>query len=361
MDKFQIINKNSKEILLGLELLRFISALAILIWHYQHFAMLPNTHSFEPHQQPFYNYLSFFYLNGAKAVYLFWVLSGYIFFYNYYKEIKTYRVTPYAFFIDRFSRLYPLHLVTLLALLFLQLSFFSNQQEYFIYQNNDIYHFLLNLFFMNYWGFEKGYSFNGPVWSVSAEVLIYFIFFFTTLKLSIRHNILMIFCILTAMYLLELRALFMCLFFFYLGGILNRAIETNKRINLFILLLIAFLLYTLELNSKQFIFFLLDYPNLFRDGFLCLLLLIVFLKIGSVLKPIGSFISGLGNLTYSMYLCHFPIQLLIVLFFLKQKIDIPYKHSWLFLFFIIFTILISFFVYKILEKPAKNFLRRKLN
>ena len=361
MGKFQIINKNSKEILLGLELLRFISALAILIWHYQHFAMLPNTHSFEPQQQPFYNYLSFFYLNGAKAVYLFWALSGYIFFYNYYKEIKTYKVTTYAFFIDRFSRLYPLHLVTLLALLFLQFSFFSNQQEYFIYQNNDVYHFILNLFFMNYWGFEKGYSFNGPVWSVSAEVLIYFIFFFTTLKLSIRHNVLAIFGILTAMYLLELKALFMCAFFFYLGGILNRVIETNKRFNIFILLLIAFLLYSLELSSEQFIFFLLDYPNLFRDGFFCLLLLIVFLKIGYILKPIGSFISGLGNLTYSMYLCHFPIQLLIVLFFLKQKIDIPYKYSWLFLFFIIFTILISFFVYKILEKPAKEFLRRKLN
>ena len=257
MGKFQIINKNSKEILLGLELLRFISALAILIWHYQHFAMLPNTHNFEPQQQPFYNYLSFFYLNGAKAVYLFWALSGYIFFYNYYTEIKTYKLTIYAFFIDRFSRLYPLHLVTLLVLLFLQFSFFSNQQEYFIYQNNDVYHLILNLFFINYWGFENGYSFNGPVWSVSAEVLIYFIFFFTTLKLSIRHNVLAIFVILISMYILELKALFMCVFFFYLGGILNRVIEKNKSLNLFILLLIAFLLYALELNSEKFNFFLL--------------------------------------------------------------------------------------------------------
>ena len=153
----------------------------------------------------------------------------------------------------------------------------------------------------------------------------------------------------------------MCVFFFYLGGILNRAIETNRRFILLLVLLIAFLLYTFELNSKQFIFFVMDYPNLFQDAFFCLLLLIVFLKISSVLKPIGSFISGLGNLTYSMYLCHFPIQLLIVLFFLKQKIDIPYNYSWLFLFFIISTILISFFAYKMLEKPAKEFLRRKLN
>ena len=214
---------------------------------------------------------------------------------------------------------------------------------------------------MNYWGFENGYSFNGPVWSVSAEVLIYFIFFFTTLKLSIRHNVLAIFVILISMYILELKALFMCVFFFYLGGILNRVIETNKRFHIFILLLIAFLLYALELNSETIYFFLLDYPNLFQDGFFCLLLLLVFLKIGSMLKPIASFISGLGNLTYSMYLCHFPIQLLMVLFFLKQKIDIPYKNSWIFLFFISITIFISFFVYKILEKPSKEFLRKKLN
>ena len=361
MGKFQIINKNSKEILIGLELLRFISALAILIWHYQHFAMLPNTHNFEPQQQPFYNYLSFFYLNGAKAVYLFWALSGYIFFYNYYTEIKTYKLTIYAFFIDRFSRLYPLHLFTLLVLLFLQFSFFSNQQEYFIYQNNDVYHLILNLFFINYWGFENGYSFNGPVWSVSAEVLIYFIFFFTTLKLSIRHNVLAIFVILISMYILELKALFMCVVFFYLGGILNRVVEKNERFVLLIVLLIPFLLYATELSKEGFIFAFPDYPNLFRDGFFCLSLLIVFLKVGSLLKPFASFISGLGNLTYSMYLCHFPIQLLMVLFFLKQKIDIPYKNSWLFLFFISITIFISFFVYKILEKPSKEFLRKKLN
>ena len=132
---------------------------------------------------------------------------------------------------------------------------------------------------MNYWGFENGYGFNGPVWSVSVEVLIYFIFFFTTLKLSIHHNVLTIFGILTTMYLLELKALFMCGFFFYLGGILNIVIETNKRVNIFILLLIAFLLYSLELSSEQFIFFLLDYPTLFQDGFFVFCCFIVFLKL----------------------------------------------------------------------------------
>ena len=47
--------KKFKEILLGLELLRFISALAILIWHYQHFNASYSISS----SNTFYNYLSF--------------------------------------------------------------------------------------------------------------------------------------------------------------------------------------------------------------------------------------------------------------------------------------------------------------
>ena len=110
----------------------------------------------------------------------------------------------------------------------------------------------------------------------------------------------------------------MCVFFFYLGGILNRVIEKNEKFILLIVLLIVFFLYALELDSEKFKFFILDYPTLFQDGLFCLMLLIVFLKIGSVLKPIASFISGLGNLTYSIFMS-FSIQLLMVLFFLNKN------------------------------------------
>ena len=36
---------------------------------------------------------------------------------------------------------------------------------------------MLNVFFVSAWGFEKGFSFNSPVWSVSVEVLLYAMFF----------------------------------------------------------------------------------------------------------------------------------------------------------------------------------------
>ena len=38
--------------------------------------------------------------------------------------------------------------------------------------------FILNFFLVSGWGFEKGPSFNGPVWSVSVEIIIYFFFFY---------------------------------------------------------------------------------------------------------------------------------------------------------------------------------------
>lgn len=50
--------------------------------------------------------------------------------------------------------------------------------SYFVYPNNDIKHFLLNLFFASSWSFESGHSFNGPIWSVSVEVLLHALFFF---------------------------------------------------------------------------------------------------------------------------------------------------------------------------------------
>ena len=87
------------------------------------------------------------------------------------------KVTFQNFFLNRFARLYPLHFATLIIVLILQiinLNTISNFQIYFI---NDLFHFFLNLFFISSWGFEQGYSFNGPIWSISIEIIIYFLFF----------------------------------------------------------------------------------------------------------------------------------------------------------------------------------------
>ena len=78
----------------------------------------------------------------------------------------------------RFSRLYPLHLMTLLAAACLQYFFHNATGHYFIYDANDTQHFLASLVMAQQWlppNIDQ--SFNGPAWSVSVEVLLYAIFF----------------------------------------------------------------------------------------------------------------------------------------------------------------------------------------
>ena len=75
---------NQKNRLLGIEILRFISAFSILIWHYQHFSFIADTPvNFEKEQQPFYSVLKIFYNHGHLGVNVFWCISGFIFFWKY--------------------------------------------------------------------------------------------------------------------------------------------------------------------------------------------------------------------------------------------------------------------------------------
>jgi peptidoglycan/LPS O-acetylase OafA/YrhL len=80
-------------------------------------------------------------------------------------------------FIDRFSRIYPLHLATFVVVAVLQKIYSAYTGNAFVYPFNDAYHALLNVLLAPAWGFEDGWSFNGPVWSVSVEVLLYGAFF----------------------------------------------------------------------------------------------------------------------------------------------------------------------------------------
>ena len=161
-----------------LDVIRGVAAFVILFWHYQHFFWNGTERvEFNKEEQPLYLIFYSFYNYGHVAVYLFFILSGFIFFHTYGVRIADRVVSFRQYALNRFSRLYPLHLFTLILVVFLQIYYFKNFNDYYIYQFNDLKHFLLNLSFISFWGFEDGLSFNGPIWSVSIEVLLYLIFY----------------------------------------------------------------------------------------------------------------------------------------------------------------------------------------
>lgn len=347
--------------LIGLEVVRFFSALSVLIWHYQHFFYVANKPTnFIRENQPFYDFLRVFYNYGYYGVQVFWCISGFIFFWKYRDAIASKAVTWRNFFVFRFSRLYPLHIVTLLLVLGLQFIYFTQKKYFFVYQNNDLYHFILQLFLASNWGFERVLSFNGPIWSISIEVLIYCSFFLILryVGTSFLINIFIASLYLITRYFKIFSNIFDCLAFFFIGGLSSIAFlyfedpKHKKLLNIFalaLLLAIPLFYYIADIHRHK-------YQALF---FYIPIVLFYSAQNFPIPNSVKKAIEIAGNMTYSSYLIHFPIQLIIALYFLWTKQDIPYYSPIFFLGFITTTLVLSHYIYTLFELPAQNYIRKK--
>jgi peptidoglycan/LPS O-acetylase OafA/YrhL len=136
----------------SLDLLRGLAAIIVLFWHFSGiFRHQPAFQIFRP-----------FYTNGQPAVDVFFVISGFILQHVYADRFRS-RADLLNFIVRRLARLYPLHLITLLvvAALFSGFYFKTGVYEY-VFLYDDLRHFLMNLFFVQYVGFQDGFSFNAP-------------------------------------------------------------------------------------------------------------------------------------------------------------------------------------------------------
>ena len=172
----------------------------------------------------------------------FFTISSFIFYYLYLYKIQNNKISWKDFFIFRFSRLYPLHFITLNFILILYLIFTLNHLIPFQFSEINIKHYLLNILLISSWGFENNASFNTPSWSISIEVLLYILFFLITkIKVKILYSTL--FLILFSIFIFYLSKLIgYGIFCFFIGGFTYLIIEKInnykiKIINLTILFL----------------------------------------------------------------------------------------------------------------------------
>jgi peptidoglycan/LPS O-acetylase OafA/YrhL len=342
--------------LLGLEVLRFLTAFAILIHHYLHFAFIADKPvDLVNDRLPLYGLLHIFYDSGPYGVWIFWCISGFIFFWKYRDTIADRSVSGWKFFVLRFSRLYPLHFVTLLFVAILQPVYFGLNGYFFVYQDNDLWHFLLQLFMASNWGFQYGDSFNGPIWSISVEVLVYILFFLMLLATrSWLLNLVVIAACLTSN-----GQVATCFAFFYIGGLaaiarraiatapFRRAIEGSAWIAVVMLPLLAWRFTHGQLEQV-------DRPMLLTYTPIVLFCLSRDIAMPA---PIQKVVEAAGNMTYSSYLLHFPIQLMIVLGFAIIRAPIPLYDGTFFGIYIATTLLASYLTYRHFEAPAQNLIR----
>ena len=168
--------------LTSLDLIRGVAALFVVVYHFQHLAAFgqdPHSWAVTLATLPFYSVLKPIYTLGWMSVDLFFVISGFVFAWIYQKAISEKGISLYEFMVLRLTRLYPLHILTLLTVIVLQGLYLQRIGMFFLMPYNDVYHFVLNVGFLQGWGLERGASFNGPSWSISVEMVLYLLFFAT--------------------------------------------------------------------------------------------------------------------------------------------------------------------------------------
>ena len=355
--------------LYGLDICRGIAACAVVFWHWQHFFMkgsqLPQ--EFDRAVQPLYSLFSPLYENGHLAVPFFFQLSGFVFFWLYREKVASGECSGYKFAVHRFARLYPLHALTLLVVLILQIVHARLIGGYFVYQQNDEYHFALQAAFVSHWGFERGHSFNAPIWSVSIEIGLYFCFFFYCL-VRIPNPI-------KLMAVLLATALVMKLGFgggrwppailaFFLGGLnygfVNWYLKYKSRFIDDMIILTAIAAWVGVLTSDRIEYWLLTQGHdclFFLFPITIASLVVAETKFPATLKRVG----WIGNVTYSSYLLHFPLQLTFVLFAFSFGYDeAVFQSASVLVAFLLLLFPLSLFVYRRFERPLQDFLMAKL-
>lgn len=361
-----------------LDFSRGIAAFAVVVWHWQHFYFLKQglPRSFRWSQEPWFDLLKLPYQRGLLAVDYFFLLSGFIFFWLCRDAISARRVDAPTFAFQRFSRLYPLHLLTLLLVLGLQSLHADWFGHPFVYGNLDPRHLLLNLGFVQSWGFEVGASFNGPAWSISVEFFLYVVFFLLAFwKLAMPGT-----CVVLSV--VAFAGSFHCdapllrgIASFFLGGVVHAVLGHLLRtprarwrwihaatIACWVAVLVNFHVHGFSRSiaagwrplGKVF---LTAYPVYVLFPLTLCSLVLFEIRIGRMFERVAWF----GNLTYSSYLLHFPLQILFMLAIGAGILprDAYGSAGWLLLFLAVLVVL-SHFTYVWFERPVQDWLRTAL-
>ncbi|OYW44306.1 MAG: hypothetical protein B7Z08_02765 [Sphingomonadales bacterium 32-68-7] len=293
---------------------RALAAVAILIYHYQHFFIpiggLRPVGAFA--RGPLETVLGDLVWRGYLAVPVFWMISGFVF-------SRAYLPAPTGaatFTRNRLARLYPLHLLTLVAVAALQVLCIARFGESQIYRNTDLYHFALHLAFASNWGFESGYAFNAPIWSVSVEILIYAAFWLCHRRLfsfGVVLPLLVAAAFGALLWHFPQNRIAQCGYFFFVGAALyliySPVRQTGWPLAVLALAMIAGAVPILAWSDPGLLKYL-GVPLVF--GGLLLLLAIAETRVPKrAHRPLGA----LGDSSYGLYLWHIPVQLGLFLAF----------------------------------------------
>lgn len=349
----------------GIDLLRFISCLGIAIWHYQHFGFVaPGDWQFDRGAQPFHSVLALLYDYQHYRVELFWIISGFVFYLMLGPALAAKRISARKFVTDRLARLYPLHIASFALVAVLQAMYWRQNGYYFVYQANDLPHALLHLFMASNWGPTITQSFNGPVWSLSALIPCYGLFF----VLVRRFGLSLVVALGTALVALvahqfadPVRPIY-CAIYFFCGGagaiVFLRCAGTPK-FGPLLALSGAIVLATIGAGAVLGLDWLMPKISIIiaLAGPAMTILIASLTRFPAGLARLFQY---LGNISFGVYLMHFPVQLVLVQIYAANGWRTDTASYNLFFAFFGFSLLAAMAVQRFIEEPGNRLVRQML-
>lgn len=350
-----------KSKLLGLELIRFTCAIAVLVWHYHHFATVGDGAGMLRPHEPLQWLLAPFYRFGLFGVQVFWCISGFIFYWKYADALAARRVEPKRFFWLRFSRLYPLHFATLLLVAALQPIYIGLTGQSFMFADNGLVNFVLQLGLADQWAGPRPMSFNGPIWSVSAEVFVYVAFFLLLRGFGKSPWIIVgaIAASLASLWSHAISPAVICAGYFFAGGAAAQWLASDQKrgcgsrgrvIAAAMVAACAAFAMAVNLAAKE---------ELLTSWLMLVVPPVLYLAAQDIpaLNRWQTPIQAAGNVTYSTYLIHFPMQLIVAIIAVAAGINLPVDAAWFLLAYLAATMVLGRVVFVRFEAPVQDMIR----
>ncbi|PCJ21634.1 MAG: hypothetical protein COB04_02695 [Gammaproteobacteria bacterium] len=284
-----------------------------------------------------------------------------------------------TFIVSRFARIYPLHLVTLAAvvgLFYVNIWFFPSPVTYSFYPNNPTWASVLLVHSLNLY---NSLSWNIVSWSISTEWVAYLIYpalFVALLRCSTRYILIPIsLCIATYAVLAHhygdlnityQNGIFRCLAGFILGICMHRLFQKeflftviNGSVFIAIILLTCWLIHIPQAWT-------LDVLATLSSAMLVYVAAVYSGRASIVIN--NRFTRYIGDMSYSIYMWHnFFILVLMMIFFeegerLRFGRDLTLYECYFYItLFIVFMIGFSSFSYQYIEKPLRRVAKRLFN
>jgi peptidoglycan/LPS O-acetylase OafA/YrhL len=374
------INRKDGARFRALDGLRGIGAIAIALYHFRYPNHLTHITLIE---------------NGYLAVDLFFILSGFVLYARYSRQIHD-RLTLKRFVSLRFFRVYPLHLAMLfvfIALEFLKLmavhySWATLGQQLPFTGSSDYRALIPNVLLLNgmpFWGLP---GWNFPSWSVSTEFIAYMLFAVVVITRIVRHKwffpsgIILAIATYTTLAIVHTTldsvdwGLGRCLAGFFLGMLICHLSGTARGKRLLSAPMPVIALCEITAVTAVLV------TMVFASGAVIVLIVPLFvmmvgvlhLDLGPVARLLNStVIQFLGRISYSIYMLHAFILLLLSIalkrilhvsgsYDVLSKTPVLHMSMWTGDVILICTIIMviagSIVTYNIIEEPARKFGRR---